>query len=172
MDKAAIAVAFEDIFDQALLFHGFAEHMRDYDLYVYATADPATGIPPTNLRYRFLHCVRAVVTTTVGDEVWPKSLDERLLDHQVAEDEGVDGYVWGVEWQLLYPGLRLVDDSPIAQAWASRLGIAFHEAVIECNAHQLELVFADLNVKRVPFGTTAHVVSAADRPDAKWYFHD
>lgn len=44
MNEAQIRQAFEDVFDQALLFHGFAAHMRDYDLYVYAKADDRTRI--------------------------------------------------------------------------------------------------------------------------------
>jgi tRNA C32,U32 (ribose-2'-O)-methylase TrmJ len=39
-----IAEAFDDVFDQAIVFHGFTDCIRDYDVIVYATADPRTGI--------------------------------------------------------------------------------------------------------------------------------
>lgn len=50
MDREHLQEAFDEIFDQALIFHGFVDYMRDYDLYVYATADPRTGIAPEHLR--------------------------------------------------------------------------------------------------------------------------
>ncbi|WP_435826542.1 YxiG-like protein [Amycolatopsis japonica] len=66
----------------ALVFHGFADYMRDYDVLVYATADPRTGIRPEFLRYRFKHCVRASVTSAVTPETWSRSLDDRLVDFE------------------------------------------------------------------------------------------
>ncbi|MEU8417274.1 hypothetical protein AB0C24_31180 [Amycolatopsis japonica] len=56
--------------------------MRDYDVLVYATADPRTGIRPEFLRYRFKHCVRASVTSAVTPETWSRSLDDRLVDFE------------------------------------------------------------------------------------------
>jgi hypothetical protein len=44
VDIPEIQAAFDDVFDQALIFHGFADYLRDYGLFVYATADPRTGI--------------------------------------------------------------------------------------------------------------------------------
>ena len=46
VDRAEIQTAFDDVLDQAILFHGFADYMRDYELFIYATADPRTGIRP------------------------------------------------------------------------------------------------------------------------------
>jgi len=44
VDEAGIQAAFDEVFDQAIVFHGFADYLRDYDVFVYATADPRTGI--------------------------------------------------------------------------------------------------------------------------------
>lgn len=150
MNRQEIATAFEDVFDQAIVFHGFAEHMRDYDVFVYATADPRTGIAPEHVRYRFTHCVRATAVSAVRRDVWRRSLDERLLDYEayLAEPE-LDGYVWGVNWQALYPGMSLREESAEADDWSRAVGIPFFEARIETNGHNLELVFSDLTVTRV-----------------------
>jgi len=43
MDIPQIQAAFYDVFDQAVLFHGFTDYMRDYDVFVYAAADPRAG---------------------------------------------------------------------------------------------------------------------------------
>ncbi|MEV4811194.1 YxiG-like protein [Micromonospora avicenniae] len=157
MDVAEIRAAFEDVFDQAIVFHGFADHMRDYDVFIYATADPHTGIAPKHLRYRFKYCVRAVATSAVPPAIWKESLDERLVDYEQGVD--LDGYVWGVKWQELYPGMRLLTDSPDAERWSQDLDLPFHEAVIETNGHNVSLVFSDLAVDTVDVGFTPFVVT-------------
>lgn len=161
MDEAGLRRAFDEVFDQALVYHGYAEHLRDYDLYVYATADPRTGIAPEHLRLRFTHCVRASATTAVPPEVWSRSLDDRLLDHEatLAAGDDLDGYVWGVKWAAFYPGISLVEGSAEAEEWSRRIGIPFHEARVETNGHDLTLVFSDLFVSVVPPGLSAFTVS-------------
>jgi hypothetical protein len=32
VDISEIQAAFDDVFDQAVVFHGFADYMRDYDV--------------------------------------------------------------------------------------------------------------------------------------------
>jgi hypothetical protein len=164
VDIQEIQAAFDDVFDQAVLFHGFADYMRDYELFIYATADPRTGIEPEHLRYRFTHCVQAMVTTTVSPDVWQRSLDERLVDYQQGRD--LDGYVWGVKWQVLYPGIKLVPGSADAARWSHDIGIPFHEATVQMNGHSVGLVFSDLAVTTVTVGDTPFVVPSGG-PDYK-----
>lgn len=130
--------------------------MRDYDVIVYATADPRTGIRPEHLRYRFKNCVAASVTTALTPEIWKQSLDERLIDY----DQGVDleGYVWGVKWMLLYPGMRLVDGSEAAARWSAELDMPFYEASIDTNGHNITLVFSDLSVNVIEPGFAPFLV--------------
>lgn len=164
MDVDEIQAAFDDVFDQAIVFHGFADYMRDYDIVIYATADPRTRIAPRHLRYRFTHCVRATVTSAVPPEVWKRSLDERLVDYEQGAD--LDGYVWGVRWQNLYPGMKLLPDSPDAKRWSQILDLPFYEAIVEANGHRLSLVFSDLLVEMVDVGYSPFVVPEGG-PDFK-----
>ena len=150
MDEVALQQSLDQIFAQALVYHGFTAYMRDYEVIVYVTADPGTGITPAHLRYLFRHCVEARVETTVTVTTWTKSLDDRLIDYGTGVD--LDGYVWGVRWQQLYPGATIVSNSPRARQWAESIGIDFHEVRFEANAHRLTLVFADLQVDQVPVG--------------------
>ena len=150
VDRDAIQRAFDDVFDQALIFHSYTDYMRDYELITYATAAPSTGIQPSFDRYRFRFCVRADISTTVTPKTWRASLDERLIDHETGKD--LDGFVWGVKWQNLYPGMRLLDVSETAEMWAHELAMPFHEAVIETNANRIALVFSDLEVSTVEPG--------------------
>jgi hypothetical protein len=102
MDISEIQAAFDDVFDQGLVFHGFADYMRDYDVFVYAAADPRTGVAPEYLRYRFKYCVRAVVMSALPAEIWKRSLDPRLVDYEQGRD--LDGYVWASSGRRCIPG--------------------------------------------------------------------
>ena len=164
VDSPGIQAAFDDVFDQAIVFHGFVDYMRDYEVLIYATADPRTGIRPENLRYRFTHCVRATVTSALSPETWKRSLDARLVDYERGRD--LDGYVWGVRWQELYPGMKLLPDSAEARRWSDELGIPFHEAVIEANGHNISLVFSDLTVQAIDPGYAPFTVPGGG-PDFK-----
>ena len=124
---------------------------------VIAVADPCTGIQPRHLRYGFKNCVRVTVTTALAAETWKVSLDERLVDYLQGRD--LDGYVWGVKWQELYPGMRLLDDSVEADRWSHDIGIPFYEAMIGMNGHNIALVFSDLRVDSVSVGHAPFVVS-------------
>ncbi len=164
VDNSGIQAAFDDVFDQAIVFHGFVDYMRDYEVLIYATADPRTGIIPEHLRYRFTHCVRATVTSSLAPGTWKRSLDERLIDHELGRD--LDGYAWGVRWQELYPGMRLVPDSTEARRWSDELGIPFREALIKANAQNISLVFSDLTVQAIDPGYAPFTVPGSG-PDFK-----
>ncbi|MGA4994964.1 hypothetical protein [Nonomuraea bangladeshensis] len=148
MDPVKLQQALDDVFDQALLRHGFTNYMRDYQLVIHATADPRSGIAAATLRYLFRHCVQATCTTTVSADTWRASLDDRLTTYETGVD--LDGYVWGVNRQDLYPGATLITDSPTARNWAAAVGIDFHEVRIQANAHDLTLIFSDLQIEELP----------------------
>jgi hypothetical protein len=153
MDVAALQQALDEIFDGAVTHHGFVDYMRDYEVIVYLTADPSTGIPPAELRYLFRYCVYAHCDTSIPPDIWTRSLDDRLTDYATGVD--LDGYVWGVKWHNLYPGATIATHSPTARRWSTALGIDFHEVHIQTNAHNLTLVFSDLHVEPItPSQTT------------------
>ncbi|MEZ7127711.1 hypothetical protein ACBR40_20475 [Nonomuraea sp. AD125B] len=140
--------ALDDLFDQALLRHGFVDHLRDYQLVILPMPDPQTGTTPATRRYLFRYCVQATCTTALPAHTWRVSLDDRLTTYETGAE--LDGYVWGVNWQALYPGVTLITDSPTARSWAAAIGIDFHEVRIETNVHDLTLVFSDLTIEELP----------------------
>jgi hypothetical protein len=156
MDSVKLKSDLDDIFDQAIVYHGFTDYLRDYELFAYCTADPRTGIVPEHLRYRFKLCVIAEVQTALTETIWTRSLDDRLVDYDVGKD--LEGYVWGVKWQMLYPGARIIQDSARAQHWAQALNRDFHEVRIETNGHNISLVFSELEVTKVEPGYTPFAV--------------
>lgn len=165
MDVSELERQLVYIFDQGVVFHAFADYMRDYEVVVHCTADPSTGIRPAYLRYLFRYCVHASIDSTVSAEIWARSLDERLIEYESGVD--LDGYVWGVKWHMLYPGARVVADSPLANEWSTALGIESHEVEIESNAHRLRIVFSDLNVTEVDETFQPVVLHTAGWPDGK-----
>lgn len=150
MDAAVLERLLEESFDHALVHHGYTDYMRDYELVIYMTSDPCTGIEPSYRRYLFRYCVEARCETSISAELWQRSLDERLIDHATGID--LDGFVWGVKWHPMYPGGKLLPRSKAARRWSRTLGIDFHDVVIETNAHRLTLLFSDLKVTEVPVG--------------------
>ncbi|MFB6625455.1 hypothetical protein ACFCWD_15435 [Streptomyces sp. NPDC056374] len=155
MDSAVLQQMLDEAFDHAVVHHGYTNYMRDYEVIVYVTAAPDTGIQPAYLRYLFRYCVEARCETSVPAATWRVSLDDRLVDYETGAD--LDGYVWGVKWHLLYPGAKLLPESEAARRWSRAVGIDFHDVLIESNAHRLTLVFSDLQVTEVPTGYTPFV---------------
>lgn len=153
-----IRAACESVCDQALVFHGFTDYMRDYEMVIQVSADPRTGIETEYVRYVFVNCVQANIATALSPQTWSASLDERLIDYRTGVD--LEGYVWGVKWQALYPGFTIVDDSDVARSWSSSLGVPFYEARVQANGHDLALVFSDLRILPAPSGYTPFVVGA------------
>lgn len=153
--EADVRAALEAMFDQALLFHGYTASMRDYELIVHHHGG-AHGTAATR-RYLFRYCVEADVSTSLPWSVWQRSLDDRLLDREPE----IDGYVWGVRWQGLYPGAVLVIPSARAALWSDALGIGFHEVRIKAGAHEITLVFSDLAVIDIASGYAPFTVPGA-----------
>ncbi|MFF1926519.1 hypothetical protein ACFVW8_38895 [Streptomyces sp. NPDC058221] len=156
MDTAALEQLLDETFDHAVVYHGYTNYLRDYEVIVYATADPSTGVPPAYLRYLFRYCVEARCETSVPAEIWRNSLDDRLLDPETAASDS-GGYVWGVKWHCMYPGAELLPESEATRRWSTALGIDFREVRMETNAHNLTLLFSDLQVTEVPVGYTPFV---------------
>src|SRR5258708_4964174 len=70
VDRTGIHAVLDGVPDQEIVFDGFADYLRDSEVFIYATADPRTGIRREHLRYRFTHCVRATVTSALSAEIW------------------------------------------------------------------------------------------------------
>ncbi|MFG2823767.1 hypothetical protein ACGFX4_30625 [Kitasatospora sp. NPDC048365] len=150
MDIAVLEQMLDESFDHAVVNHGYTNYMRDYEVIVHATADPRSGIEPSYLRYLFRYCVEARCGTSLPAETWRVSLDDRLIDYETGVD--LEGYVWGVKWHCLHPGATVLPESEATRRWSEALGIDFHEVRIETNAHDITLVFSDLQVTEVPVG--------------------
>lgn len=143
----------EFFFDNALVTHGYAPHMRDYDVIIEVLAslpDNSGSYVAERVRYRFTHCVEATTRTTVSPEIWRRSWDDVLINYDAWLAAGEpDGYVWGVEWSAAYPGLTYVDPSERAATWTEQVGREMHELSIETNAFAINLVCHDFIIDQL-----------------------
>ncbi|MFE0851477.1 hypothetical protein ACFW5P_35225 [Streptomyces rochei] len=147
MDTAELQRTLNEPIEALVVHHGYTTYMRDYEVVINVWDGPQN--PSTYLRYLFRYCVEARCETFLSTETWRTSLDARLLDSETAID--LDGYVWGANHHELY-GAELRLKSEAALRWSKAVGIDFHEVHIETNAHDLTLLFSDLEVSEVPVG--------------------
>lgn len=120
-------------FDFGVMRHGFAPHGRDYILIVQAAGT-----------YELIlsHVVELHYETRVHDDVWLKSWDDQLTDYATWEAAGnPEGYVWGTNWSLAYPGLETPEDDATAARWSERLGKPMYAMAIETDRFRLSMVF-------------------------------
>jgi len=158
MTEADLRAALDELFDRELIFHGFTPFMRDYDLVIYETVDPRSGLSPRHRRFRFRFCTEARVQSRVRPDTWSTSLSDDLV-HEESVTVDSTGYVWGVCAQELYPGAKIISDSERANFWHNQVGIPFWEVQIEANAQEIRLVFSELNVEDVESGYAPFVIA-------------
>jgi len=60
MDVGQMQAAFEAVFDEALVFHGFLDYMRDYEMVIERGAHPQTG----SQRHTCVMCSRTACRPT------------------------------------------------------------------------------------------------------------
>jgi hypothetical protein len=132
--------------DFAVLEHGLADHGRDY----YLLIEHSGYNHPGRHRIIFTHTVELSLTSQVRDDVWPRSWSDVFIDYAAWEQAGQpDGYVWGVNWSLAYPGIKPVEPSSRAANWSQRIQHAMHEMVLTTNQFQLNLIFHDVRTEKI-----------------------
>jgi len=137
--------------DVGILDHGFAPHMRDYDVLFEALwGKEKWADSKGTFRLRFTHCPEASIKTRVSDSAWKEAWSDVFIDHARWLAEGApDGFVWGACWSTAYPGLTYIDDSPGAREWSQRLGNPMHEVSIETESFLIRVVFHQFTVTRL-----------------------
>lgn len=167
----------ELIIDSAITSHGYAPHLRDYDVVVSVPAALPPEVPNGATiggytmgvyRYRFTHCPEAHVVSSVEDDVWQRSWDDVFIDWEAWEAAGhPQGFVWGKNYGDAYPGISYVAESPLASLWAKRLGHEMHEVMIETNTFDLHLVCHNLHVHKLAVGDPwTRTLKDLDDPEA------
>ena len=132
--------------DFGVMDHGFVPHGRDYSFLV----ESSMGKRPGRHQVQFTHVAELSYATAVADDVWARSWGEAFVDYQSWLDAGEpDGYVWGTCWSMAWPGIRAIEPSARAAAWATRLGNSMHEVEIETDRFRINLIFHTLRWAKV-----------------------
>jgi hypothetical protein len=153
--------------DCALTHHGYTKYLRDYEMVVYQSVDPNPkyGLVPRHLRFLFRFCPEATVTSLVRPDVWSHSLDDALIEeHKVTMDS--QGFVWGVNCQILYPGAKVVANSDKAAKWSEQIGVPLYEVRIIGNTQEIALIFSELIVEEVSAGYSPYQVEQSGIPES------
>jgi hypothetical protein len=127
--------------DFAVLGHYLAPHGRDYIFIIQAAG---------TYELTLTHVVETRYETRVRDDVWPSSWDDQFTDYEAWQAAGQpDGYVWGTNWSLAYPGLDTPDDDRVASQWSARPGKPMYAMTMETDRFKLSLVFHDVRYKKL-----------------------
>jgi hypothetical protein len=137
-------------YDFGVLEHGFAPHGRDYRFVIQDSLcrDPGT------YELVFTHVVDLRYETRVGDTVWRTSWTDEFTDYARWKASGEpEGYVFGTDWSLAYPGITVPAASLEVQGWSERLQHPMYSATVETDRFSISLVFSSLIHRKISEGT-------------------
>ena len=133
-------------YDFAVLEHGFLPHGRDYRFVIQDTLCSAPG----TYELTFTHVVDLKYETRVGEKVWQISWTDEFTGYAKWKASGEpDGYVFGTDWSLGYPGIKIPLNSPEARDWSKRLQRSMHSASIETDRFYISLVFSEVRHRQL-----------------------
>ena len=132
--------------DFAILDHRFAQHGRDYLVFIETSTGPDKG----QHEIIFSHCVRADYETRVMDVSWPPSWGNEFIDYREWIRAGKpDGYVWGTNCCFPHPRFEAIRDSALAAEWTRRLGKEMYEISLQTDMFFLRLIFHSIRSRKL-----------------------
>jgi hypothetical protein len=133
-------------FDFGVLEHGFAPHGRDYRFLI---QDSLCNDPGT-YELIFTHVVGLKYETRVGEKIWSMSWADEFTDYARWKASGEpEGYVFGTDWSVAYPGISILLASPETQDWSNRLQRPMYSASVETDRFCISLVFSEARHRKV-----------------------
>jgi hypothetical protein len=139
MDKNKL----KDIFDVAILRHGFSEYNRDYD-FVFE-ADSTDESEQSLLRFK--HVYELSYVTSVTTDTLKISTNDNFIDYKKWQETGEkEGFVWGVNYALAYPGFTILNNSAKADRWTKVLGFEMFNVTLETETYKIDFVTSDFEI--------------------------
>lgn len=132
--------------DFGVMEHGFAPHGRDYRFVIQdgLCRDPGT------YELIFTHVVDLHYKTRIGENSWQISWADEFTDFAAWEAAGEpEGYVFGTNWSLAYPGIKVPHASPEAEDWSKRLRRPMYSASIETDRFCISLIFSEVRHRKL-----------------------
>jgi hypothetical protein len=142
MDKNKL----RDILDVAILRHGFSEYNRDYD-FVFETDSPDDS---GQFLLRFKHVYELSYLTALTTDTLKVSTSDNFTDYKKWLETGEkEGFVWGVNYALAYPGFTILDNSAKADKWTKILGFEMFNVTLETETYKIDLVTSDFEIVKL-----------------------
>jgi hypothetical protein len=137
----------DDFVDAGILAHGFTPYKRDYFFHIETLwKEPLAG----QYLLLFRHCYEFDYNIVAEPKILTESWEDLFTDFEKYQAAGEpEGYVWGTNHMLAYPGFRLIQDSPRAAHWTARLGKQMQETCLEAEIFQMNLIFYDWTLTKI-----------------------
>lgn len=133
-----------DLFDQSIIRHGMLKCIRDYEVIAYLLGMDYD----TEAQFILKGCIKVDYRVIVASEHY--SMDERLLElDRQDEPDYPKGFIWGVNYALVYPGWELKEDTEELKILEKTYGLKFYEIFFETNAYNLKIIFHDIEIKEL-----------------------
>lgn len=133
-----------DLFDQAITRHGMLECIRDYEVIGYLS-----GVDfESEVQFIFKGCIKVDYKVKVAPEHY--SMDDRLLDlDRQDEPDYPEGFIWGANFAVVYPGWTLKQDTDELKKLEKNYGLKFYEIYFDTNAYDLTIIFHEIDTKEL-----------------------
>lgn len=133
-----------DLFDQAITRHGMLECIRDYEVISYLSGMDFDS----EVQYVFKGCIKVDYKVKVAPEHY--SMDDRLLDiDRQDESDYPEGFIWGANFAVVYPGWTLKQDTDEIKMLEKTYGLKFYQVYFDTNAYDLTITFHDIDTKEL-----------------------
>ena len=138
----------DDIYDVAILRHGFTNYARDYQFYI--AAYQWIGDLEGSYVLTFSHCYDLTYKTLVPDDVLKESWDDLFIDYKTwKKNNEPNGMVWGINWSLAFPGFKEVVNSDKAMDWSKRLDKPMKEVKLETTSFEISLTYENWKLEKI-----------------------
>jgi hypothetical protein len=132
--------------DFGVLEHGFAPHGRDYRFLI----QDSLCQEPGTYELIFTHVVDLKYETRLGEKVWLISWADEFTDYATWKASGEpEGYVFGTDWSLAYPGISILPENPKTHEWSNRLQRPMYSVSVETDRFCIAVVFSEARHRKV-----------------------
>jgi hypothetical protein len=145
-------IKLDEIYDVAIIRHGFTDYVRDYRFEI-----EANWIGDLAGRYvlTFTHCYELTYKTLVDDDSIKESWNDLFTNFETWKKHNEpEGFVWGTNWSLAYPGFDEIVDSEKAKNWSKRLSKEMKEVRLQANSFKINLIYETWNLKKINSDTS------------------
>ena len=145
-------IKLDDIYDVAITKHGFTDYVRDYKFEI-----EANWIGDLAGKYDliFKHCYELTYKTLIDDDTIIQSWNDLFTDFGVWEKNNEpEGFVWGTNWSLAYPGFKEIINSEKAKIWSEKLGKKMKEVNLQANSFEINLIYEKWSLEKINDNTS------------------